>query len=38
MKPEASVRCLQKPATDHYPEPDESSLQVPSLLLKINKF
>jgi hypothetical protein len=33
MEPEDSLPCLQQPATGSYPEPDESSLQLPNLFL-----
>jgi len=32
MKPEGSLLCSQEPATNPYPEPDESSPEPPSLL------
>jgi hypothetical protein len=31
MEPEGSLPCSQKPATGLYPEPDESSPQLPTL-------
>jgi hypothetical protein len=33
MKPEGSLQCLQVPAASPYPEPDESSPQLPILFL-----
>jgi hypothetical protein len=33
MESENSLPCLQEPASDLYPEPDESSSQFPMLLL-----
>jgi hypothetical protein len=33
MEPESSLPCSQQPATDPYPEPDESSPQFSTLFL-----
>jgi hypothetical protein len=33
MESEGSLRCSQEPATGPYPEPDESSPQLPTLFL-----
>jgi hypothetical protein len=34
MKPEVSLPCSYEPATGHYPKPDESSPQLPTLIPK----
>jgi hypothetical protein len=31
MEPEGSLPCSQKPATDPYPNPDESTSHLPNL-------
>jgi hypothetical protein len=31
MEPECSLPCLQEPATDPYPKPDESNLNFPKI-------
>jgi hypothetical protein len=33
MEPEGSLQCSQQPATDPYPEPDESSPKLLTLFL-----
>jgi len=35
MEPEGSLPCSQGPAISPYPEPDESSLHLPTLIHKI---
>jgi hypothetical protein len=34
MEPEVSLPCSQEPATEFYPEPDESCPHIPTLFLK----
>jgi len=33
MEPEGSLLCLQQSTTGFYPEPDESSTDVPTLFI-----
>jgi hypothetical protein len=33
MEPEGSLACSQESATDPYPEPEESSPQLPTIFL-----